>query len=101
MSESRLPQCVIFEFPVVRQAETGAVTNGPVVSLPVDLLRKRMPLGGARNTSVTRGGNIHLRRIQDVSTGGMGNVFAAWTVAAFAAYVPLSDLFGVNVVTDG
>ena len=28
MSESRLPQCVIFEFPVVRQAETGAVTNG-------------------------------------------------------------------------
>src|ERR1700683_4360548 len=30
----------------------------------------------------------------------MGNVFAAWTVAAFATDVPLGDLFGVDVVTD-
>src|SRR5271156_312391 len=101
MSESRLPQCVIFEFPVVRQAETGAVTNGPVVSLPSDLLRKRLSLGVTRDTSVIRSDIVHLRRIEDISTGGMGNVFAAWTVTAFAAYVPLGDLFGVNVITDG
>ena len=60
MSESRLPQCVIFEFPVVRQAETGAVTNRPVVSLPFDLLRKRLSLRVASNTSVIRGDIVHL-----------------------------------------
>src|SRR5580704_13608698 len=31
----------------------------------------------------------------------MGNVFAARTVATFAADVPLADLFGVNVVANG
>src|SRR5512140_1996781 len=31
----------------------------------------------------------------------MCNVFAARTMAAFAADVPLSDLLGVNVVADG
>ena len=31
----------------------------------------------------------------------MGNVLAAWTVAAFATDVPLGDLFGVAVITDG
>src|SRR5271154_2097662 len=54
MSESRLPQCVIFEFPVIRQAETGAVTDGPVVSLPSDFLRQRLSLGVTRDTSVIR-----------------------------------------------
>ena len=60
MSESRLPQCVIFEFPVVRQAETGAITNRPVVSLSFDLLRERLSLGVASNTSVIRGDIVHL-----------------------------------------
>ena len=60
MSESRLPQGVIFEFPIVRQAETGAVTNGPVVSLSFDLLRERLSLGVASNTSVIRGDIVHL-----------------------------------------
>ena len=60
MSESRLRRCVILEFPVVGQAETCAVTNGPVVSLSFDLLRKRLSLGVASNTSVIRGDIVHL-----------------------------------------
>ena len=38
MRESRLPQCVIFELPIVRKTKTGAVPYGPVVRLAFDLL---------------------------------------------------------------
>ena len=101
MSEGCLPQCVIFEFPVVRQTKTNAIAYGPVVSLPFDLLRERLSLGVASNTSVARGDVVHLRRIEDVRSQGMRDVFAARAVAAFASDVPLGDLFGMNVVADG
>jgi hypothetical protein len=64
------------------------------------LLRKRLSLGVTSDTGVVRGDIVHLRRIEDISTGGMSNVFAAWTVTTFAAYVPLADPFAVNVITD-
>lgn len=60
MSEGRLPKCVIFEFPVVRQTETDSVAYGPVVSLAFDLLRERLSLGVAGNTSVIRGDVVQL-----------------------------------------
>src|SRR5712664_729019 len=44
---------------------------------------------------------VHARGIQNVAARGMGDVLAAWTMATFAAYVPLQDHFSVNVVVDG
>jgi hypothetical protein len=55
----------------------------------------------ALNAGVVRGYVVHLCRIEDVGACGMGDVFAARTMAAFAADVPFRDLLGVNVVVDG
>src|ERR1700722_1025720 len=55
----------------------------------------------ALNAGVVRGHVVHLCRIEDVGACGMGNVFAARTVAAFAADIPLRNLLGVDVVVDG
>src|SRR5580658_10008651 len=55
----------------------------------------------ALDTGVARSNVIHLCRIKDVSACGMPDMFAAGAVAAFAADVPLRDLFAVNVVVDG
>lgn len=55
----------------------------------------------ALNAGVVRRYVIHLRRIEDVAACGMGDVFAAGTVAAFAADIPLRNLLRVDVVVDG
>src|SRR5882757_4200909 len=54
----------------------------------------------ALNAGVVRGYVIHLSRVEDVGACGMGDVFAAGTVAAFAADIPLRNLLGVNVIVD-
>src|SRR5271156_1049112 len=55
----------------------------------------------ALNAGVVRGYVVHLCRIEDVGACGMGDVFAARTMAAFAADVPFRNLLGVNIVVDG
>src|ERR1700722_6386283 len=55
----------------------------------------------ALNAGVVRGYVVHLCRIEDVGACGMGDMFAARTVAAFAADVPFRDLLGVNIVANG
>src|SRR5271154_5464581 len=44
---------------------------------------------------------VHVGRIENVGAGGIGGMLAAGAVAAFAAYVPLGDLLGVDVEVDG
>lgn len=45
--EGGLPQRVIFELPVVREMESGAIADRPIVSLALDLLGEGLPLWGA------------------------------------------------------
>lgn len=54
----------------------------------------------AGDAGVVRSDIIHLRRIEDVRSGRVGYVLAAWTVAAFATNVPLGGLLRVDVIAD-
>src|ERR1700730_9432349 len=55
----------------------------------------------ALNTGVVRPDVVHPRGIEDVRARRPPNVLAARTVASLATYVPLHNLFGVNVVVNG
>src|ERR1700737_3240462 len=55
----------------------------------------------ALNTGVVRPDVVHPRGIEDVRARRPPNVLAARTVASLAPYVPLHNLFGVNVVVNG
>src|SRR5580698_946516 len=94
VGECRLTQGDVFEFPVVCQVKTDMVANRPITGFALDLLGERLPLGMALNAGIICGYVIHLRRIKDVVACGMSDVFAARTVAAFAANVPFRDLLG-------
>src|SRR5258707_15115081 len=54
----------------------------------------------ALNAGIAGGYIIQLRRIEDVATSGMGDMFAPGTVAAFAADIPFRDLLCVDVEID-
>src|SRR5580692_460598 len=55
----------------------------------------------ALNAGVAGRQRIHLRGIQDIALRGVGDVFAARSVASLAAYVPLRNLLRMDVIADG
>jgi hypothetical protein len=55
----------------------------------------------ALDAGVVGGDVFHTRWVENVAARGVGDVFAAGAVAAFATDVPLGDLFGLNIVVDG
>ena len=54
----------------------------------------------ALDTGVAGRDVVHVGRIENIAATRMRYVFTARPMAAFAAYVPLGDLLGVNVVSD-
>ena len=76
------------------------IAHRPVVVFPFNRIRQWASLGMALNTGVTRSDVIHFRWIQNVFAGTVCYVLATRAMAAFAAYVPFGDLFGLDVVVD-
>src|ERR1700687_1253961 len=74
------------------------IPNGPVVIFAFDRIFQGATLRMALNAGVAFLDIIHPRRIQGVSAGGMFHMLASRAVAPFTTNVPLSHLFGVDVI---
>ena len=98
MREGCFSEHMVFKFPEIIQIKTDLITDGPVVSFAFDEVSKRAALRMALDAGVVGVNVIHACGIEDIAARGMGDVFAAWTMAAFAANVPFRDLLGANVV---
>src|SRR5579871_1172470 len=55
----------------------------------------------ALNAAVVSSHVVHVRGVKDVGSQGMRDVFASWTMAFFAADIPLRHLLCLDVVSDG
>jgi len=77
------------------------IADGPIVIFAFDRAGERASLGMGLDAGVAGLDVVHVCGIQKIGARRMRVVFAAWAVATLAAYVPLGDFFGVDVVADG
>jgi hypothetical protein len=89
---------VLLELPKIAKMQAHTIPNGPIVVFAFNRIVERAALRMALDAHVIGIDIVHLRRIDDIATGGMRRVFASRSVAAFTPDVPLRDLFGPDVV---
>ena len=96
--EVGLAEFVFLELPVIAQIATLVKPDRPIVVLRQDRIRERLSLRMALNAGIVRPGEVQPRWIDDVGGERLAHVLTAWAMAALATDVPLSDLFGLDVV---
>src|SRR5579872_1621155 len=98
--EVRRAQAAVFELPVILEAQTHLIADGPVVILACDSALQWPPLRVALNADIVLRHCVHVRGVHDISADRMPDMGTARTVTAFAADVPLRRLVRLDVITD-
>src|SRR5581483_4241285 len=74
--------------------------DGPVIVFAHDWVLQWLPLRMALNTGIVRPDRIQPRRVDDVYTRWVRNVFTSRAVASLTTHVPFGDGFRFDVMVD-
>src|SRR5215469_3227180 len=91
-------QSALFQSPVIFEPFPHLVANRPVVVFSLERNCDRASLRMALDASVAGFDIVGVRRIENVGPCWVLYVFAAWTMASFAADIPFCDPLGVDVI---